>query len=382
MKIGIDARLLEQQGPGRYVVNLLRELERQDSDNDYIIFLTKEGSELYHPNNPKFKKWVSDYKWYTLQEQFGFLIDLLRARLDLLHVPHFNVPILYPGRLVVTIHDMIMGKQDKNASTLTSFAYLIKSLGYKLVLNVGLMRARAIIVPSETVKENILKSHKLNPDKIYVTYEGVDEKLFKNKIKDMKVVTTQLEEMGIVEKYFLYVGSAYPHKNLKSLIIAFKALAEKQSFKGQFVIAGKVDYFSQRLAGFVHALKLDKAIVFVAKFSENNKITDKELAYLYMGATAYVFPSLEEGFSITPLEAQAFGVPVLLSDIPTHKEVFKDSVLYFNPKSTIDMADKMDMLMKNKEMQGDLKRRGKENVMKYSWANMAKRTLQVYKNIL
>ena len=101
MKIGIDARLYGSAGIGRYISNLILELENIDQENEYIIFVTKQGSELYHPSKPNFKKWIADYKEYTMSEQSRFLMDLLQARLDVYHVPHFNVPVLYPKKLAL-----------------------------------------------------------------------------------------------------------------------------------------------------------------------------------------------------------------------------------------------------------------------------------------
>jgi glycosyltransferase involved in cell wall biosynthesis len=384
MKIGIDARLYGQAGPGRYISNLIKELEKIDEKNDYIIFITKKDSEVYHPKNPRFKKWVVDIPWYSAKEQFSFLMDLLRARLDLLHVPHFNIPIFYPGKMVVTIHDLIMGNSRLGEATNLPFIkYMYKKAGYLLVTNAISFKAKKIIVPSENSKEELISKLKyIKKDNIQITYEGVDQDLLDYKIRDDKVIRTYLEEMGIGGKYILYVGSAYPHKNLKTLIISFKDIVEKGNFNGQLVIAGKVDKFSERLAGFAHALKLGNKVIFAAKYSENNYVTDKDLAYLYQGALAYVFPSLEEGFSITPLEAQAFDVPVLLSDIPTHREVFGDSALYFDPGSNIDLSKKMKLIIKDFELRRKLIDGGIKNVKKYSWANMAKETLKVYNSVL
>ena len=385
MKIGIDARFYGVAGPGRYISCLISELEKKDKTNEYVIFVTKEGSKKYHPQNANFKKWISDYPWYSVQEQTSFLIDLMRARLDLLHVPHFNIPILYPKKFVVTIHDLIMHEADsQTATTKSPMLFTFKKLVYRFVLNWAAMKSKKIIVPSETVKKEILENIKAVKDqKIVVTYEGVGENLLKLAPSDKHVISTQLEEKGIREQYFLYVGSSYPHKNLNTLVVSFKDLLnDNPSIKVQLVIAGKVDDFSQRLAGFVHALKLDHKIIFAAKYAENNYVSDKDVAYLYKGALAYVFPSLKEGFSITPLEAQSFGVPVLLSDIPTHKEVFGESVEYFQPKSTVELTKKMQVIVKDKELREDLIKRGNENIKKYSWSEMADKTLEIYNNTL
>ena len=380
MKIGIDARFYGIAGPGRYVSNLIKELEILDKENEYIIFLTKNGSELYRPQNPNFKKWVADYEWYSFSEQTFFLLDLFRARLDLLHVPHFNVPVLYTKKMVVTVHDLIMHDFDtKEATNLPLPYFMFKQVVYKFVANWAVFKAKKIFVPTETVKSELLQKLKTAKEsKIIVTTEGVDQSLVALAPRDEGVLRTRLEEMGVKSTYLLYVGSAYPHKNLRTLIISFKDFLEESIEKVQLVIAGKIDKFSQRIAGFAHALKLDNSVIFAAKYSENMIVPDKDLAYLYKGALAYICPSLKEGFSITPLEAQAFGIPVLLSDIPTHKEVFGDSVLYFNPESNVDINEKIAMILNDKNLREKISKLGTENIKRYSWRSMAEKTFQGY----
>lgn len=381
MLIGIDARLYEAAGPGRYTRNLIRQLEQVDNENDYVIFMTGAGSQSYHPQNPRFKKWIADYKIYSIEEQTLFLKDLIQARLDLLHVPHFNIPIFYPKKIVVTIHDLIMHKfVGKSATTLPTPTYFLKNLAYKLVTTFATRKASRIIVPSETVKNDILEVYSgLDSKKIVVTYEGVDDTLLKLSPANVKTSVIRLEEMKITNMYFLYVGSSYVHKNLNILLIAYRDFLEKFGKTIHLVVAGKIDNFSQRLAGFAHALKLDGKVIFPARYSENEYVKEEDLAILYKNAAAYVFPSLSEGFSITPLEAQAFGIPVLLSDIPTHREIFKDSVLYFNPQSVIEITESLSKILSDENLRSDLINKGNENVKRFSWREMAEKTLQVYK---
>lgn len=377
MKIGIDARLYGETGIGRYISNLIKELEVIDNENEYIIFVTSQGSKLYSPKNPKFKKWLLDIKWYSLEEQTIGLKEFWQAKLDLLHVPHLNVPILYRRKFVVTIHDLTMSTFNDSKGGAIPFDY--KKMGYDLALKVALSNSEKIIVPSQAVADEISKKHSVKADKFAVTHESVDENLLKNAPKDPGVLRTRLEEFRINNNYFLYIGSAYEHKNLNLLIISFNELLKNPLVSLQLVIAGGKSRFVERIAAFSHALNLDGKVLYPTKYVETQYMSDKDLAFLYKGAMAYVFPSLSEGFSITPLEAQSMGVPVLLSDIPVHREVFGDSVAYFNPKSNIDLTEKLLEVYKNKEFRDVLIERGKQNVAKYSWRKMAEETLKIYK---
>ena len=382
MRIGIDARLYGETGIGRYISNLIREIEILEKENEYIIFLTDEGSRLYSPKNNNFKKWILNVKWYSFEEQIYGLKEFWQARLDLLHVPHLNVPVLYNRKLVVTIHDLTMS----NFTTLQNKGGMIpveyKKMAYEYVLKTAVTKSKRVITPSAAVADDLVRKYSIKPDKITVTYEGVDDHIIRNIPQDTGVLKTRLEEFRINSDYFLYVGSAFEHKNLNLLVVAFNELLKAQNLRLQLVFAGGKDRFVERLAAFTHALGLDGKVIYPTKYTESKYLSDKDLAYLYKGAMAYVFPSLSEGFSITPLEAQAIGVPVLLSDIPVHREIFGDSVLYFNSKSNIDLTEKMQQMYKNKDFREALIDKGFENANKYSWKRMASQTLDVYRKII
>ena len=257
-----------------------------------------------------------------------------------------------------------------------------KKMAYEYVLKTAVTKSKRVITPSAAVADDLVRKYSIKPDKITVTYEGVDDHIIRNIPQDTGVLKTRLEEFRINSDYFLYVGSAYEHKNLNLLVVAFNELLKTQNLRLQLVFAGGKDRFVERLAAFTHALGLDGKVIYPTKYTESKYLSDKDLAYLYKGAMAYVFPSLSEGFSITPLEAQAIGVPVLLSDIPVHREIFGDSVLYFNSKSNIDLTEKMQQMYKNKDFREALIDKGFENANKYSWKRMASQTLDVYRKII
>lgn len=378
MKIGIDARLFGKSGIGRYLKNLIDELEKIDNSNDYIIFVDKKGNESYHPKNPRFKKWLVNAQPFSIEEQTTLYLEFSRARVDVLHIPNFNIPILYRGKTVVTIHDYTMSKKNLEATTQSSSMYEIKFQAQKLVLGRAVKKAKRILVPSNVVKDETLSKFSVDANKIVVTYEAVEPRIQSLVPKDDKVVRLAVEKFHINNNYFLYVGTAYPHKNLKTLVVSQKENWEKEVTKSQIVLAGRNDLFYQRLAGFVNGLKLNNQIIFATKYVEKNDITDESLALLYRGALAYVCPSLNEGFSLSPLEAQSIGVPLLLSDIPVHKEIYGDSALYFEPTSTLDLSDKLLQMERDINLRNDLIAKGLENVKKYSWTKMAQETLKVY----
>ena len=111
-------------------------------------------------------------------------------------------------------------------------------------------------------------------------------------------------------------------------------------------------------------------------------VADADLAHFYSAAHAFVFPSLYEGFGIPPLEAMAVGTPVISSNASVMPEVLGDAALYFDPYNIEDMADKMYQLTDSYHLRQQLKAKGLAQVKKYSFAKMAKATLEVYKRVL
>lgn len=379
MRIGIDARFYGETGPGRYVKNVLAHLENQDFANTYYVFLRDRNFELYIPKNPKFHKVRSEYSWYSFKEQIFYFLQLLSYHLDLFYVPHFSIPVLYPGKLVSAIPDLIMHTySNTEVSTLPGFLFAIKKLGYYFAMLVAVIRSSKIIVPSNATKAEFLKHYAfLKDDKFVLAYEGVDPEL---KVLSSEIVSNQvLNRFGIRGEFLLYVSNMYKHKNVKKLIDAFEILKNNYGFEGQLVLVGKKDAYSQKIHEYVVSRGLEQFILLPGLMGF---VTDAEVSVLRRNARAYVFPSLMEGFSLTPLEAMAEGLVCAVSNIPCHQEIFGDSVVYFDPLNASDIAVQVQKLLTQPALRENLKLKGYELVKNYDWKKTAQITLGVFKDVL
>jgi glycosyltransferase involved in cell wall biosynthesis len=188
--------------------------------------------------------------------------------------------------------------------------------------------------------------------------------------------------MKLPEKYFLYVGNAYPHKNLERLLKVMSNV--KCSAKGgsnvQLVLVGAEDYFYKKLKQKVKEMGLEKNVVFYGE------ATRGELNNLYKNALALVFPSLMEGFGLPAVEAMANGCLVLASDIPIFHEVLGEAAIYFNPYDVGDIVIKMKTAIiyhtSEYEKCEELRKKGLEQVKQYSWEKLARQTVEVYRSVL
>lgn len=356
MKIGIDARLWNQTGVGRYIRNLVENLQDIDKTNQYYLFVRSEDD--VRVKNSNFKIIAADISWHSLEEQLKFPSVLNKYNLDIVHFPYYSVPVFYNKPFVVTIHDLIpLHFQTGKASTLFFPFYKVKFLGFKFIVSRAVKKAKKIITVSNSTKEDVEKTFNIPQGKIKVIYEGVDNNLvFKNQIQNLQI-----------KNYFLYVGNAYPHKNLELLIEAFKNIENKDI---KLILLGVDDYFYRKLKSSVD----DDRIIFL------NKLSDTRIAELYKSSICYITPSLMEGFGLTGLEAMVNKSLVLASDIKTHKEIYGDSVIYFNPKDIGDLKNKMEQILVSKDKYKNKIDSGFRRSKEFSWHKAAEETLKIYES--
>ncbi len=371
MKILIDARLygLENAGLGRYVAELVRYLSYNHREFDFVIFLRKKYFErLKLPKN--WKKVCVDIRHYSLFEQIYLPILIKKENPDLVHFPHFNVPIFYTGKFVVTIHDLLMHKFSIQSTTLNPLFYLMKRLAYRIVFHKAVYSSSLIITPSLSVKQEILRLFRIPDSKIIPIYEGVSKKIVLGKISLGKI----LKKYGINRSYIMYCGNAYPHKNLDFVLEALSCFDFKKHFDLVLVLPRSV--FRKRLEDKVSRLDLLNRVKIL------DFVPDEVLASLMKGSLAYLFPSLSEGFGLPGLEALSVGTILLASDISVFREIYKDVPLYFNPKDADNFKKALEeVLSMDKPKRLKLLRRGKEIASSYSWEKMADEAANIYSRL-
>jgi len=363
MKIGIDARLINETGVGRYIRNLLSNLSQIDKKNEYVLFVREanqmNSSKLVHNS---WKVVEADIRWHTIGEQLSFPKILEKESLDLVHFPYFSVPIRYKRPFVVTIHDLILHHfSTGEASTLPSPFYYGKLAGYKYILKQAAQKAEKIIAVSEATKIEIVDHLGVSEDKITIIYEGYD-----------KAIDDKKPSITLPEKYFLHVGNVYPHKNIDVLVQAFKKVKD---LKASLMFVAHEDFFLKKLKQKVSHEGLSERVVFLSS------VSDEYLGYLYKQAQAVVIPSLMEGFGLPAVEAMANDCLVIASDIPSLKEVCGANALYFDPKNVDALAKYLnDVVELPKDAYQSLRSQGREQITKYSWKDMAEQTKRIYES--
>jgi glycosyltransferase involved in cell wall biosynthesis len=365
MRIGIDARLWNETGVGRYIRNLVGELQKCDKKNEYVLFV-KNGFKIEDLGfkNKNWKIVPTAIHWHSVEEQVKFPQLLQKENLDLMHFPYFSLPVFYTKSFVVTIHDLIINHfPTGKASTLPYPLYKMKRIGYDFVMDHAVRNSKKIIVPLQAVKDDVLQTFAFAENKIEVTHEG-----------SLNVSSQKQQTKPKFKNYFLYVGNAYPHKNLEKLIEGFVLFKKLTQEDVKLVLVGKDDYFYKHLEQKT-TVKSRTDIVF------RHDVTDEELFGLYSNAIAFVSASLMEGFGLPPLEAMSMSCPVVLSRIPSFQEVCDEAAIYFDPNDQNSLKDQLNFVYNlDQKRREEFIKKGLERVKQFSWEKMAKQTLAIYES--
>ncbi len=381
MRIGIDCRMYSSQftGIGRYVFELVENLQTIDRQNHYFLFFNQPEFNNFQASSPNFQKVLVNAKHYSLAEQTCFLKILNRHHLDLMHFTHFNAPIFYRRPSIVTIHDLTLhffpGKKMKS---------FFHRLAYRTTIRTAVRKATKIIAVSRATGRDLEELLNISLNKIQIIYEGVNPDF--KPIDNQSRLNHTLHKYQIHKPFLLYTGVWRDHKNLTGLLDAFAQIYKKHDL--QLVVTGRKDnIYAQEI--FNHARQL-------GLMSEKDRSTDHqwpavifpglvgedELIDLINLAKIYVFPSFYEGFGLPPLEAMQCGTPVAASNTSCMPEICGNNAIYFDPYSPADIADKIERLLTDQHLYNRLVKSGLQHTKKFSWSKMAKETHQLYLHVL
>ena len=365
-RIGIDCRLAGQRhaGIGRYIENLVRELLAKELGTEWVLFFSDQEQadqvllECKALSHVKVVI-VSSTRHYSLSEQFKLPKYFEAEHLDLLHVPHFNIPLLYRGKIVVTIHDLLWHEyRGAQVTTLPKWKYWPKYLVYRYVVSEAVRRAVKIFVPAQTVAHQVTRYYPAFSEKIVVTSEGVEQRFF-----------AQLPKEPAVKKQIVYLGSLYPHKNIKVVLDALKLLPEYT-----LLLVSARTVFADQVQQYIEQQNLSQQVQFLGYLS------DQEVTTVLQESTALVQPSRSEGFGLTGLEALAAGTPVIASDIPIFHEVYKTQAFFFDENDSESFATALHIVENTNRRTYQVS--AQEFARSYQWSAMTETIAKHYEAIL
>jgi glycosyltransferase involved in cell wall biosynthesis len=241
---------------------------------------------------------------------------------------------------------------------------------HRIFVPLSIKKAKKIIAVSQSTKSDLINYLHIEPEKISVIYEAVDDQ-FK---KDYTAVEIEgfKKDKRLPYKYLLYTGNMKPYKNINLIITALGILKEKGQLKHKLIIAGRKDRFFPSIYKEVKDKNLLDDVVFL------DYVSDDALPLLFKGAEIFIFPSLYEGFGLPALEAMSLGVPTIVSNASSLPEVVSDGAIIVDPKDPQGLAQAIVSLLKDEDLRKKLSQKGIERSQSFSWRKTAEETLEVY----
>ena len=383
LKIYLDATPIRDKpsGVGVYTLNLIKALDQlQESENFKL--------DIYF--QPTFKNWLSRnfsanelIKIYSphclpipvtvtnaLMKFPNPLLAYFSRSLDQPDIVHGTDHFVYPNpksRNIMTIHDLTFVKYPDYVPTIVK-TYLDR-------IKNCLKFTDAIITFSENTKRDLVELLKIDPDKIYITYQASRyhaDYLTEQQIESLKSTFSY----DFTKPYFLFVSTLEPRKNVIGLIQAFNYLKQNYKIEHQLVLIGQTGWKYQPILDTINQSP------YRAEIHHLNYLTDDLVALFYSQAEAFIYPSFYEGFGLPVLEAMTLGAPVITSNTSSLPEVTGDSALLINPNDSMELADAMLNLIRDRILRDHLIFKGKEQASKFSWEKTAQATLNVYRSRL
>ena len=396
MRIGIDCRTIlsmetgELAGTAHYTSALVHHLLAIDKENTYVLFFDGRIKTAGHPSpGDGFRLPVMDWANKNVEMVFlpvsrlpfvttyWFLARALRrAKLDLFHSPAHPLPLGYNGKSVWTVHDLAIYNHPEWFP-----GGARQWFSTRVTVPRSISRVTRLIAVSENTKRDMMRIFNVPKEKISVIYEGApkinqnDNTKFKN--------------------YFLFIGTIEPRKNLVRLIDAFIQFRQNNlqltlhhpsrisGGTGQatynLLLAGASGWKNDEVF-----LSIERANLKLGKGSVQylGYVSEEEKMALLKNATAFVWPSLYEGFGLPVLEAMSVGVPVITSNVSSIPEITGDAAVLVDPESVEEIADAMKRIVEDRALREQLKTRGVARAKEFTWEKMAKETLAVYQEVL
>ena len=356
-RITIDMRMLGASGIGTYLRNLIPRVTSMGLDITYYLLGDTEGLDRMEGLNGEHIHCIDcQTSIYSVSEQLSLVRKIPRC--DVYFSPHYNVPLLYRGKLVTTIHDIFHLADENNRKTRMRTVYA------RAMLSAALRKSKIVMTDSQFTLNEMRKYKLPGLDKVRVIHLGFG----------LENTGCHSSQKPPGNGHLLYVGNVKPHKNLRRLIDAYKLLHDENRVNIPLKIVGEAERFITGMP----ELKEEIANSPWSRWIEfTGWIDDRMLKDCYRQATALVQPSLYEGFGLPPLEAMACGCPCVVSNAASLPEVCGDAALYCNPYDVNDIADKIYKVINDANLRLQLIERGYERVKLFSWEKTARAFLNV-----
>ncbi len=374
MRIGFDMRpfLREETGVGIYFKNLLFSLADIDRTNEYFLFSSSWKDRFETEKIPPFTRMifldrrfpvkVINFAWYKLG--WPPLDIFFKTGLDLTHSPT-PLPLPTRGKKIVTVYDLFFlehpGLTDKDAKRnfLRRFEDSVRN-------------ADGVVTISRFTEDQLIQRGLVDRDRIRVLCPGIDLENWER--IDRHVLERIKTDFGLPSEFLLFVGAFEPRKNLPTLLKALRIVHDRQA-KIPLVLVGRKGQDTDNIRATIRKLELGSWVKILGYME------GAELKYVYKLASAFVFPSLWEGFGIPLLEAMASRLPIVTSGTSALPEIAQDAAVYADPEDPEDIAAKIIDVLGDRALREKLVTAGETRVRSFRWEDAASGALEFYQAV-
>jgi len=393
MLIGIDgneANVEKRVGIGEYAFELLRQFSSSKfkvQSAKFIVYLKEKPRGDLPKEREGWKYRVIGPRKFWTQFALPFNLYISKPRPDVFFSPTHYAPRFSPIPTVISIMDL----------SYIHFPEMFKKSDLYQLENwtaYSVRNAKRVLTISQSSKGDIIRVYKVEPDKVMVTYPGIKSEIRNPKSETnskYKIQMTKLlrEKYGIEGEYILFVGTLQPRKNIVRLIEAFSLVCHPELVSGsqskrdsdlrqndtELIIVGKKGWLYEEILEAPKKFGVEDRVKFL------DFVPDDDLPVFYKNALCFVLPSLYEGFGLPVLEAMQYGCPVITSNVSSLPEAGGDAALYIDPLDVDDIAKNLEFIIHNSELREKLRKKGYEQVKKFSWEKTAKETLKVLEEV-
>ncbi|NQX76323.1 glycosyltransferase family 1 protein [Gilvibacter sp.] len=377
MRIGIEAQRLfrpEKHGMDRAVLELIKNLQVLDHENEYFIFVQPDEDSAVIQETANFNIVEVDAGSYPVWEQIKLPKVAKKLNCDILHCTSNTAPLFTATPLMTTIHDVIYMEGSvkallkSKASAYQKFGNLYRRLIFSKVAK----NSKQILTVSEFEKENITAHlSKTEAEKLTAIHNGVSGH-FHNERNEQRLQEVR-EKYGLPQNYMLHLGSKDPRKNTKRVLQAFGDYLKASGETHKLVLMG---YNKTTLQADLAELQLHEVEQHIIL---PGYVADQDLPQVFQMAELFLFPSLREGFGIPVIEAMACGIPVITSNTSSMPEVAGDAAHLVDPYSTEQIVSAIASIRDSKVYYQSLVAKGLNRAKEFSWEAMAQKVLEKYK---
>jgi glycosyltransferase involved in cell wall biosynthesis len=380
LNIAIDARRSRDFGVGTYIRNLVQALAGTGTNHRYRLICAPEDARQFADLPANFETIEYARRDSSRLDHFELPRLIRRLRADVTHIPFHRVPLLLDKPYAVTIHDLSALFYDQASGLLRA--------AHRFRLRRGLERAGGIIAVSGATERDVLNLVPLAAERIRLIYNAPDPQFLRRPDSPgtTEAQNASRERHRILERYqirypfLLYAGSIRPQKNIPRLIEAFAvARSGLEGHAGYrdlrlIIIGDEISRHPDVRRAVIHS-RVEHCVRFLGFIPFDTLRIFHELA------TAFVFPSLYEGFGLPPLEAMASGTPVIASAVSSLPEVVGGAAMLVNPENVFDIARGITEVLLNDSLREELILKGRKQAARFSWARTAEGVLKVYEEI-